>query len=295
VSSFSNWFQVSGEKYQINSINIYRDLYPEIIEKIDANEEAFEILKWINRKIFEAYKSLSQPKALQTGALNNCKGRWYEFMATRCLTEISIQIYEETERCIAIFAMPSSTIAYKKSGAISAKFFEIFSPKEFDLGGDMAPIKKYLHNAFFSSPDYIVAVIDEEEYIPDIQYLLNQQKNEPESLALFNYVKGKLKARQIKAAISIKTENRPDRLYQPSFEAAMIKAIASRSNQNWKYYMIAGLIKPVELYLFGKAIAPHSISIDLETRLVDQTFTYQTKDDLAHLIEKALEVISEEN
>jgi len=54
------------------------------------------------------------------------------------------------------------------------------------------------------------------------------------SLALYNFLKGKLQLEQVKAAASLKSSNRPDRRYQPLFEAAMIKAMGYVLHQNWQ-------------------------------------------------------------
>lgn len=63
------------------------------------------------------------------------------------------------------------------------------------------------------SPDYIIVVIENQVIAPIINSLLQQQTIEPDSLVLYNFVKGKLHIEEVKAAVSLKTSNRPDRRY----------------------------------------------------------------------------------
>ncbi|MEQ8466791.1 Cfr10I/Bse634I family restriction endonuclease [Coleofasciculus sp. E1-EBD-02] len=88
---------------------------------------------------------------------------------------------------------------------------------------------------------------------------------------------------------ALKTSNRPDRRYQPLFEAAMIKAMRYILQQNWKYYMVASELSDADQTIFSTAIAPHGIAIEQDSRLVDGTYLYNYKLDLVPLVESAIQ------
>ena len=153
----------------------------------------------------------------------------------------------------------------------------------------LAPFKDYI---FMPSPDYIIVVLGKSDVATSINPLLEQQVKNPDSLALYNFLKGKLQLEQVKAAASLKTSNRPDRRYQPLFEAAMIKAMGYVLHQNWQYYMVASELTSVDRTIFTTAVAPHSIALEQKFKLVDGTYIYARKTDLIPLVESAIAFLS---
>lgn len=138
------------------------------------------------------------------------------------------------------------------------------------------------------SPDYIIATINNRETSTLIQSLLEEQVRRPDILSIYNLLQGKLKVEEVKAAISLKTSNRPDRRYQPLFEAAMIKAMGHTLQQNWQYYMVASELSSADRIIFNTAIAPHGIAIEQDSQLVDGTYLYNKKLDWLPLVESAI-------
>lgn len=139
------------------------------------------------------------------------------------------------------------------------------------------------------SPDYIIVAIENQVIAPIINSLLQQQTIDPDSLVLYNFLKGKLHKEEIKAAVYLKTSNRPDRRYQPLFEAAMIKAIGYVLQQNWKYYMVVSELTSADRRIFSTAIAPHGVALEHNFHLVDGTYPYNRKADLVPLVAAAIE------
>lgn len=138
------------------------------------------------------------------------------------------------------------------------------------------------------SHDYIIVMIENQVIAPIINSLLQQHSINPDSLVLYNFLKGKLHIEEVKAAVSLKTSNRPDRRYQPLFEAAMIKAIAYVLQQNCKYYMVVSELTPADRKIFSTAIAPHGVALEQTFHLVDGTYPYIIKADLMPLVAAAI-------
>lgn len=278
--SETEWFtQKAKGKVQINSITIYRELSSELIAKIEENLSVSEIINWIKNKTKEAFKSKYGTNP-EVGALNNAAGRWNEFIATSLLSEIVLEINQQTDACITIFSLPNSRLATEGSDEVSSKFLSLFSSDEF-----ISPFKDQI---FLPSPDYVIAEISNSELSKAAQALLKQQAKTPDSLAVYNLLKGKLQLEEIKAAVSLKTSNRPDRRYQPLFEAATIKAIGYVLQQSWKYYMVASALTSADRTIFSTAVAPHGIAMERNFKLVDGTYLYTRKQDLVPLVEAAL-------
>ena len=101
-------------------------------------------------------------------------------------------------------------------------------------------------------------------------------------------MKGKLYIEEVRAVASLKTSNRPDRRYQPLFEAAMIKSMDHIFKQNWRYYMVASDLSNADITIFNTAIAPHGLALQQNFKLVDGTYLYNRKEDLVPLIEAAI-------
>jgi hypothetical protein len=152
----------------------------------------------------------------------------------------------------------------------------------------LSKIASFKDKIFLSSPDYIIAVVENVEISKSIQSLLEKQAREPDSFLIYNFLKGKLKVEEVKVAVSLKTSNRPDRRYQPLFEAAMIKAMKYVLQQNWKYYMVASELTLADKTIFDTAIAPHSLALEQNSRLVDNTYRYNRKEDLVPLVKSAI-------
>ncbi len=101
-------------------------------------------------------------------------------------------------------------------------------------------------------------------------------------------MKGKLYIKEVRAAASLKTSNRPDCRYQPLFEAAMIKSMDYVLKQSWRYYMVASDLSSADKTVFNTAIAPHGVALQQNFKLVDGTYLYSKKKDLIPLIEAAI-------
>jgi hypothetical protein len=220
------WFtEISNGKFRINSRAIYRNLSSEIVTKLAQNLSVSEILDWIKNETIKAFREKYSQNP-QVGALNKAIGGWNELIATSLLSEIIFDINQETGVCIAAFFMPNSKLQIKGIDEAYSNFLNLFTKESFfNINNALAKIKPFKDKIFMPSPDYIIVVIENQVFAPIINSLLQQQTIDPDSLALYNFVKGKLHIEEVKAAVSLKTSNRPDRRYQPLFEAAMIKAI----------------------------------------------------------------------
>jgi hypothetical protein len=221
----TNCFTTSRDgKTRVNSIEIYRSLSSEIVKKIDDNLSVGEVLEWIRcetKKYF--YAKYSQEPTV--GALNNAIGRWNELIATSLLSEIALEIYENTGEYVVIFSLPNSKVQTNESTEAPATFLNIFNNTDPSNIKALERIQPFKSKIFLPSPDYIIAVVENRETFNSVKPHLEQQAKDPESMAIYNLLKGKLQLEEVKAAVSLKTSNRPDRRYQPLFEAAMIKAI----------------------------------------------------------------------
>ena len=287
---FSNteWFtqKVSG-KVQINSIAIYKELSAEIILKIENNLSVSEILNWIKNTTIESFRS-KYVKNPEVGALNNAAGRWNEFIATSFLSEIILDINQQNDSCIAVFSLPNSRVQSEDADEVSSKFINLFNKDGFSTGSELAKIAPFKDMIFLPSPDYIIVDLSKRNISTFVENILKQQAKAPDSLAIYDFLKGKLQVEEVKAAASLKTSNRPDRRYQPLFEAAMIKSMGYILQQDWKYYMVASELSSADMIIFNKAIAPHGIVIEQNIKLVDGTYIYSRKQDLVPLVEAAL-------
>ncbi len=233
VISYTNWFtQNTSGKVQINSRVIYRDLSSEVVQKLDNNLSVTEILNWIRAQASQAFRQ-KYDKNPEVGALNKVVGDWNEFIATSLLSEIVLDINKNDRICAAVFALPSSRLQKEGAEELSSKFLSLFSNNEFTNNKSLGQISLLKNQIFLPSPDYIIVVLKRDELSTSIKFLLEEQLTNPDSFALYNFFKSKLHATDVKAAVSLKTSNRPDRRYQPLFEAAMIKAMGYVLQQNW--------------------------------------------------------------
>ncbi|MBE9225513.1 Cfr10I/Bse634I family restriction endonuclease [Phormidium sp. LEGE 05292] len=286
--SDSEWFtQKSNGKVQINSIIIYRNLSTELVEKLDNNQSVNQIINWLKDRTIVAFRS-NYGKNPEVGALNNAAGRWNEFIATSLLSEIIFDINQQNNSCSSIFSLPNSQLQSEGTDEVSSKFISLFNNEQFIDGNDLAKIAPFKDKIFLPSPDYIIVEMNNRNTFSSIQTLLKEQAKNPDSLALYNRFKGKLQATEVKAAVSLKTSNRPDRRYQPLFEAAMIKAMGYTLTQSWGYYMVASELTSADRTIFSTAVAPHGIVMEQNFKLVDGTYLYNKKQDLIPLLEDAL-------
>lgn len=282
MTDYETWFtQKPDGKYQINSTGIYVELYPQIVQKLDNNLPVGEIMNWIRDATKRAFHSKVGQNP-ETGAISNSLGRWNEFIATSLLCEIAIDIYKRTGKCVTIFSLPNSAVQNVSSNILSSNFLGLFDPQSLQ---DVHSIKSRI---FFPSPDYTIALINDIELFAPVQNLMREQSKNPGNLGLYNLLKGKLKTSEVKAVVSLKTSNRPDRRYQPSFEAVMIKTLAHVLELNWKYYMVTSKLTPADKTLFEHMIAPHSIVTKQYANLVNAIYVYQRKADLVPLVEAAI-------
>ncbi|MBE9019180.1 Cfr10I/Bse634I family restriction endonuclease [Chroococcidiopsidales cyanobacterium LEGE 13417] len=289
MDNYTSWFTPDRDgKIRINSILIYKSLSSQIITKLDSNTSVNEIVRWIKHETIEAFK-IKYKKQPEVGALNNASGRWNEFLATSLLSEIVVDLNIENKLCIIIFSLPNSQVQSNKDIAYS-KFIGLFHKNEIDTKQALSKIEPFQNNIFLPSPDYIIAVLNQESIFTQVQRLLKAQVREPDSLALYDLLKGRLHLAEVKAAISLKTSNCSDRRYQPLFEAAMIKAISHLLEQNWRYYMVVSELTDADRTIFCQAIAPHGIALRQNFSLVDGTYLYNRKADLIPLVEAAIKV-----
>lgn len=287
--NYTEWFTEGNEgKIQINSLAIYKVLSSQVVKQLDDNLCVNEIIGWIKRQTIEAFE-LQYSKIPTDGALNNSVGRWNELIATSLLSEIAIDINHRSTNSIIIFSLPNSQLQKEGSIEASSKFLSLFSNDEFASGRSLSKLVSFKNNIFLPSPDYIITVFKHKENSQHIHSLLEKQAREPDSILLYKTLKGKIRIEDVKAAVSLKTSNRPDRRYQPLFEAAMIKAMNYTLQQNWKYYMVASELTTADRTIFRTAIAPHSIALEQKSLLVDDTYLYNKKEDLVPLIEAAIQ------
>jgi hypothetical protein len=290
VSNYSTWFQDrrnnKGEIVgQIKKKIIYESLSPEIVRKIEANLPANEIIDWIKNQTINAHYE-KYKLDLKDGALNNVIGDWNEFMVTSAFAEIAIEINNNNRGLIVVvFPLPNTQISQPGSNKISSRFLTLFKPSAFEPGGNLSPINNYKHNIFFSSPDYIVAVL-EDESLDGIQELLRVQARRPSDYVIYRQLAKTLNPSEVKGAISVKTEYRPDRRYQPLFEADLVKQLARATNQNWKFYMVSSKETSSDTSLFDRITTPDAYENNY--KLVDRSFIFLRKADLAPLVEDAI-------
>jgi hypothetical protein len=291
--SRQEWFkQLSSNgkiKHQINGTIIYSDLRLKIIDKINRNESVSEVIEWLTKILKEEF--IKQVGMLpKDGAVNNVLGHWNELIIMTQLCEIALELGKRKKLCIVIFSLPPSRATTFNRSNNAGFQSAINTPKFLSLFNEdaISSIQDCISNIFFSSPDCIVAVVEDVAMQNEARKLMQQQLEEPNTSELFDYLKQKLSFSEVKSVISLKTSNRPDRRYQPSFEAAMIKALAKRTNQPWKYYMVTNENDEADSLLFNQLGAPHSIADGIPEKLVDDFFVYQCRSDLMQLMEAAV-------
>lgn len=90
------------------------------------------------------------------------------------------------------FTLPNSQSQKEGAEEAYSKFLSLFKSIEFASGQPLtklAPFKDYI---FMPSPDYIIVVLGKSDVATSINPLLEQQVKNPDSLAFYNFLKGKL-------------------------------------------------------------------------------------------------------
>lgn len=292
VSNYSTWFEdrLNQKRELVGRIKkhiIYESLSSEILQRIEANLPANEIIDWIKEQTRNAhYARYGLP--LEVGALNNVSGDWNEFMVTTAFSEIAIELNNNRSRnLVVIFPLPNTQIDFTDSTRISSRFLSLFKQSAFDIGGELHSISAYKHRIFFSSPDYIVVTLESNRF-NEVQALLREQARRPHiELAYAWLIREGLDPHEVKAAISVKTEYRPDRRYQPLFEADLVKQLGRATGQNWKFYMVSGRETSSDTSLFERITTPDAYENNY--KLVDGSFIFLRKADLIPLVESAIQ------
>jgi hypothetical protein len=286
--TYSGWFtQLTDSIIQINSIKIYQDLSSSIIEKLDNNLSSIQIINWMRNQTLEAF-SAQYNKSLQSGVINNAIRRWNEFIITSLFCEIALNINKKTQSCMVIVPLQNSELQTEKLSESSSRFWGLFRNNGLIPEQTPTKIETCKNQVFIPNPDYIICVLKNKEDYISIQPILEQQAREPNSSTLYDFLKGKLQLEEFKAAVSLKTSNRPDRRYQPLFEAATLKAMGYALQHNWQYYIVASVLSPTDSTIFSTAIAPHSIALEQNVKLIDDICQVTSKEDLVRLLEAAL-------
>lgn len=270
---------------RIKKQRIYEALSSDIVQKIENDLPANEIINWIKEQTKKAHLE-KYGSQLEVGALNNVAGDWNEFMVTTAFSEIAIDLNNtRQESAVAVFPLPNSQISPVGSNQLSSKFLTLFKQSAFDVGGELNRINAYKERIFFSSPDYIVVVL-ERQLLGEIQELLSAQARLPSMAFVYDFLEGKLNPPQLKAAISVKTEYRPDRRYQPLFEADLVKQLGRVTGQIWKYYMVSSKETSSDTSLFERITTPDAY--ENQYKLVDGSFVFLRKANLIPLVEAAI-------
>ena len=68
----------------------------------------------------------------------------------------------------------------------------------------------------------------------------------------------------------------------------MLKAISYTLHQNWKYYMVSSELSSADNTIFETAIAPHSLVLGKNLKLVDGTYNFTQKEDLLKFVKEAI-------
>lgn len=281
------WVSEKKGKLTINGVQAYKDLHAEVLTMLGANESAGEVVGFIE----ESVRNFSQNeygRVPSSGAFGNVRGKWNELIATGLLADIALERIERGEQAIAILSLPNSLINRSKAGEIKKpKFLALFREEEFTSGA-LRKLDSLKGKVFLPSPDFIIATPSEIPDGIDIESALRNIQKDPSSTELYEALSGKLEAEDVKAAVSLKASNRPDRRYQPSFEAAMIKAISHLTCQSWKYFMVSTESIESDRILFDNVAAPHEIALGSGEKLVDKHFEFSRKSDLEEMLEEAL-------
>jgi hypothetical protein len=190
---------------------------------------------------------------------------------------MSSEINKNNQFCLTIFPIPNSSPNKKIT------LLELLNEQALDK------IANFQDRIFMSSPDLICVIRQTDNLSNNLEELIRQQAKHPQSLEIYNFFQGKLSGEDIKAIFSVKTSYRPDRRYQPLFEAAIIKSISYVLDQSWQYYMISNELSQADINLFKSAISPHGIILQEDLRLIDETFLLSTPQDLKPIILKILD------
>ncbi|MGD1715127.1 Cfr10I/Bse634I family restriction endonuclease [Dapis sp. BLCC M172] len=156
------------EKIQINSTEVYQTLYLEIKQKLALDISVAQVLEWmVNRVVvaYENYQKQYQTKItkLTTGALNNSKGRWHEFIVTGLFAEVALDLYLKHQVSLIILRISNSRDETKP------EYLKLFQNQEFQTNYPLENIEIIKDRIFFSSPDYVISVIEDKALFHLIQ------------------------------------------------------------------------------------------------------------------------------
>lgn len=263
----------------VSSIGIISDNFLEVVEKLLAGETFTHCLQFL-----EAQAKQKHPTA-SIGAINNCRGRWFEVMLTY----------------LANYQTKKSDILFLKLGtAREHSIFDIFK-------GTKERLNKLLSNGSslnLSIPDLIV--IDIADY-PRLQKwksgLLNlsaQSDGSEISLKILSGYKAisaePLTFKDCKALCSIKTSLRPDRKYQAMYEAEFIKAFQKRffpTSNPPQYIMVGPLEAKATQSILENNLSLVSIALNDESHIkptIDKVCVVNTLDEMSAFIKHCQEL-----
>lgn len=286
-----SWFtKTKDDKIKINREEIYKSLSTQIKSKIENNSSVAEIINWIKEKTINEYQKQYR-KSPTDGALNNSIGAWNEAIIISFICELAIEINNNINNSsVVVFKLPNSKFKDEDNYSNFLNLLNLLNDKNNNLNF----IKNLFDKIFFSSPDCIILKIDESNYSPEqknqLLELLNKHVYDPTSQEIYKFLKGKLTIGEIKAAVSLKTSNRPDRRYQALFEATMIKSIGYSLNQQWNFYMVTNQFTEIDQKIFSRIISPHGIILGQDLKLVDEYYTCNKKEDLRPMLEDSLDL-----
>lgn len=194
-------------------IQVYADLaFANIYPTLSPNTPINEVSKKIRRRVVaEAHNKYDGEKP-SSGSLNNCSGRWNELAF---LVPAHISILEKKD----------SIYIVKLGNEKSIKFWELYTEESRSIFCNLLT-NLSLNNISIrcSTPDFVVI---NKEVIRSQVPQIDSTEISPEQIALFlqlyKYLKSRCQPSDIKAFISIKASNRPDRRYQILYEATITK------------------------------------------------------------------------
>jgi len=195
----------------IDSIGIISSNFTAIVDKVLRGETFTDCLDFLEAKAKERYPTAT------TGALNNCRGRWFEVLLTY-LTNYQVR---------------NSDILFLKLGTASDhSVFEIFRETQSNL----ATVLSSGMTLNLSIPDLIILNIENNPPLKQWKAELcglstrdNGRDITTKILSGFNALtQNPIDFIFCKAFCSVKTSLRPDRKYQAMYEAEFMKAFQLR-------------------------------------------------------------------
>lgn len=238
----------------VDSIGIISSNFTAVVDKILSGESFTDCLDFL-----EAQAKQKHPNAT-TGAINNCRGRWFEVILTY----------------LCNYQVRNSDIFFLKLGTASEhSIFDIFQGTSEILG-------RLLVNGNslnLSIPDLIVVDISNNAQMKKWKHELCCLSTRDNSidittsiLSSYNLITANpIEFKNCKALCSIKTSLRPDRKYQAMYEAEFVKAFQRRffpeSNYTPKYIMVGPLEARATRMILENNLSLISIALNGTTEL----------------------------